>query len=113
GSDRRFNPSNLTDGAGETYWTTDDGITSAAFEIDLGELEDRTYLILQEYIKLGQRVSAFRGEYREAGAWKPRAAATTIGYKRILRFDPVTTRALRVTITAAKACPVISNVEVY
>jgi alpha-L-fucosidase len=71
------------------------------------------YIVLQEYIKLGQRVKSFNVEVWKDNAWQKVAEATTIGYKRILKLDPVETDKVRVTITGAKACPVISAVEVY
>ena len=71
------------------------------------------YVMIQEFIRLGQRVEAFTLEYREGDEWKPFASGTTIGYKRILEFDPVRTDGIRINITEARACPVISNVEVY
>ena len=71
------------------------------------------YILLQEYIQLGQRVKSFRVEAWKDNAWQPVASATTIGYKRILRIAPVDTQKLRVTITSAKACPLINNVEIY
>ena len=37
---------------------------------------------------------------------------TTIGYKRILRFDNVTSNKLRFNILAAKGSPTISNIEI-
>ena len=38
---------------------------------------------------------------------------TTIGYKRILRLPTVLSDKIRINILDAKACPLISNVEVY
>jgi len=35
------------------------------------------------------------------------------GYKRILRIDPVMTSKIRINISDSKACPLISNVEIY
>ena len=67
----------------------------------------------QEYIRLGQRVKAFTIEAEVEGNWQELAKATTIGYKRILRFPTVTATKLRFNITDSKACPVISNVGVY
>lgn len=113
GESQRFHPSNVTDGDKETYWTTDDATTTASLEVSLAQREEIHYLVTQEYIKLGQRVSAFTVEYWHDNAWKPLASATTIGYKRILKFDPVITDRIRINITGSKACPVISNVEVY
>jgi alpha-L-fucosidase len=40
------------------------------------------------------------------------ARGTTIGNRRILPFDTITTDRLRITFEA-KACPLISNLEVY
>ena len=67
----------------------------------------------QEYIRLGQRVKAFSLEALVDGNWKEITKATTIGYKRILRFPTVTATQLRFSITDSKACPVISNIGVY
>jgi alpha-L-fucosidase len=71
------------------------------------------YVVLQEYIPLGQRVSKFSVDVWVDGGWKKVADETTIGYKRILKIDPVQTGKVRVNIEESKACPVISNVEVY
>jgi alpha-L-fucosidase len=69
--------------------------------------------VLQEYIRLGQRVSGFTVEVMKDDNWQQVAKATTIGHKRILKIDPVKTSRIRVTITGSRACPLISNVEVY
>jgi len=71
------------------------------------------YILLQEYIKLGQRVKSFHVAVWQNGSWQPVAAATTIGYKRILKLSPVETNKVQITINDAKACPVLSNLELY
>jgi alpha-L-fucosidase len=113
GKAKQYGAKNLTDGNKETYWTTDDAMTTGSLEIDLGKPQPVKYVMLQEYIKLGQRVRAFEVEAWENNSWKKVAGATTIGYKRILKVEPVTTQRIRVNISDAKACPLISNVEVY
>jgi alpha-L-fucosidase len=113
GESDRYQPSNTTDNDKETYWTTNDSISVASLELDLGKKQEIRYIVIQEYIRLGQRVKAFNIEVRENNEWKPLVAATTVGYKRILRVDPVRADRVRINITAAKACPIISNVEVY
>ncbi len=105
--------SNLTDGNKESYWATDDRILNAKVEIDLGKEETVKYVLLQEYIKLGQRIKSFKVEVWKGDQWEKVAEGTTIGYKRILKIEPVQTSKLRISITGSKACPVISNVEVY
>lgn len=113
GNSGLFAPANITDGNKETYWTTNDDRKSGSFEIDLGQEKRIKYIAIQEYIKLGQRVKNFSVDVWKDGQWKNIAEATTIGYKRILRTDPVNTSKIRVNILDSKACPVISNVEVY
>ncbi len=113
GNSNIFSGTQITDANKNTYWATDDGITTGSFEIDLAKAAIVKYIMLQEYIKLGQRVKAFNVEVWKDNAWHKVADATTIGYKRILKIESVETNKIKVNITAAKACPVISNVEVY
>lgn len=113
GSHKMFSPSNITDNNKETYWCTNDEITTGSFEIELPQTSSITYILLQEYIKLGQRVKSFTVEVWNNNTWKEVASATTIGYKRILKITPVETSKIRVKITASKASPIISNMEVY
>jgi len=108
-----FAPSNTTDGNKETYWATDDGVTKGSLEISLGQNTTVKYILLQEYIKLGQRIKSFTVDAWVEGTWKTVATATTIGYKRIIMLQPVETNKLRLNIVESKACPLISNIEVY
>lgn len=113
GHSKEFAASNITDGNKNTYWATDDDVTDGSFEINLATPSVIKYIVLQEYIKLGQRVKTFQVEVWKGNAWSKVADATTIGYKRILKIEPVETNKIRINITSSKACPVISNVEVY
>jgi alpha-L-fucosidase len=113
GKNAAFAASKLIDGNTDTYWATDDSITTGTVEITLNQKKTVKYILLQEYIPLGQRVKAFAVDVWQNGAWQPAAEATTIGYKRILKLAPVETTRIRVRITGAKACPVLSNLELY
>jgi alpha-L-fucosidase len=113
GNSKRYAGQSLTDADPETYWATDDDKRSGSLVIELGSQKPVRYVILQEYIKLGQRVKSFTLDVWDGNTWKQAAAATTIGYKRIVKIDPVETAKIRINISDAKACPVISNVEVY
>ena len=113
GDDLKYSPANITDGNKETYWTTNDDVTSSHLEIDLGESQFIKYISLQEYIKLGQRVKNFTIEIWKNKEWQEVAEATTIGYKRIIKIEPATTDKVRIKITASRACPILSNVEVF
>lgn len=113
GSLKKYGAQNITDGDKETYWAADDAVTTASLTIDFNEKKEINYIFVQEYIKLGQRVRTFDVEVEKDGQWEKVAASTTIGYKKILRLSPVTTSKVRISITGARACPLISNVEIY
>ncbi len=112
---KRFAAGNLTDGDYDTYWTTGDDVRDAVVELRLPSLQRFNHLVLQEYIPLGQRVAGFSAEFYDhaAGAWRELTHGTTIGYKRILTFPAVQTTLVRITISDALACPVLSAVSLY
>lgn len=128
GASRNYAAQNLTDRDSSTYWAPNDGTTQAVLTLRWDSPVDIRYVELMEYIKLGQRVRAFKIETSETGGdpWLPRATniqQTTVGYKRIIPLNgstsgsyPATgyrTKALRVTIDDARACPLISRLAVY
>ena len=113
GNSSVYEATTVTDGNKETYWASNDQERTGNLEIDLGEKKLVSYVLIQEYIKLGQRIKSFSIEIEKDGNWLEVAKGTTIGYKRILRILPVETQKVRINFTDSKACPVISNVEVY
>jgi alpha-L-fucosidase len=113
GNDRRYRGDRATDGNPETYWATNDHENSGSLTVDLGSPAQVSYVLVQEYIRLGQRVRNFSIEVEKNGQWQEVARGTTIGHKRILRITPVETQKVRIQFKDAKACPVISNVEIY
>jgi len=113
GNSRLYAPENVLDGSPKTYWATNDGITSASLEIDFGREIDFNRFLVQENIAFGQRVKKFSLQIWNGKSWEAIARQTTIGYKRILRFPTVKTRKLKFVIEDAKACPTITNLEIY
>lgn len=113
GNHARYAPDRALDGDAETYWSTDDDISTGSITVELTEKTPIKYVVLQEYIALGQRVKAFTVEAEIQGEWVTVAEGTTIGYKRILPVEPVETARLRVNITSSKASPLISTLAVY
>lgn len=113
GGKTKYSAENVTDGDPETSWVTDDGLVNASLTIDLGEATDFNRVLIQEDIRLGQRVKQFQVEAYNNNKWKQIASETTIGRKRILRLPTCQASKIRVKIIDAKACPVISNIEIY
>lgn len=113
GNSSTFDAEKAIDENKKTYWSTDDGITKCSMTIDFGKETTFNRFLVQEYIALGQRVKKFTLEVFVNKEWKEIASQTTIGYKRILRFDNVTSQKLRFNILDAKGSPTITNIEVY
>ena len=113
GKSKQYAPQNVTDGDKETYWATNDEVKTGSLTIDLKNPQKVSYITIQEYIKLGQRVKNFNVEVWKDNGWVNAATGTTIGYKRILPLGDIETSKIRINITDSKACPLISNVEVY
>lgn len=55
----------------------------------------------------------FKVEALTSDGWRTLAEETTIGYKRILRLPTVTAKEVRLTVEEAKACPLISNLQLF
>ena len=113
GNSRKYKAGNVNDGDPDTYWATDDNIIESSLEINFRKPTEMNRFLVQEDIRLGQRVKKFKLEALVDNNWEPVASETTIGYKRILRFPEITATRLRLTIEDAKASPVISNIGVY
>lgn len=111
GSSDAYSASLVADQDANTYWATDDGLTNATVELEFSSAHVK-YIVLKEYIRLGQRVKAFTIQARENGEWKDIATGTTIGHERILRVD-TQTDGLRLVIQDARACSLISAFEAY
>ena len=113
GNDPAFGAARAVDGDTATYWATDDGVNTATIEVDLGQPTAFDRSMIQEHIALGQRVEEYAIEAWDGAAWHEVVSGTTIGYKRLDRFDAVTATKVRLVIRKALACPTISAFGVY
>ena len=108
-----FAPANVASGDPDTYWAAEDGVTQAEVELAFQQPVAFNHIILQEHIALGQRIQAWTVEAEVAGQWQEICSGTTIGHKRILRTEAVTAGRVRVRITKARACPMLSTFALY
>ena len=107
-----FSAKKAIDNNPKTYWAPDENVLEASIELDFGMPIEMNALLIQEYITLGQRVKSFSIEALDKDKFKHIAAGVTIGNRRIVKFDTITTQKLKINISA-KANPLISNIEVY
>lgn len=113
---RKYIVQNVADGSYDTYWATKDGVRTAHITATWKIPQRINRLLLQEYIALGQRVQAFSIHYLRNGRWEkltPREETTTIGYKRIIRFDEIETTALRITFEQSRGELCINEMGAY
>ena len=111
--DRRFSPRNVVDGKRDTYWASDDRITTPELIIDLGQERTFNVVRLREYLPLGQRVEAFALDVWQDGKWQEFATGTSIGNCKLVRGKSVTTTKVRLRITKAPVCPAISELALF
>jgi alpha-L-fucosidase len=113
GNERAYRGDMVLDGRPDTYWATDDEVMTATLEVEFGsEIEFNRFLV-QENIGLGQRVKRFSVRVLKGDHYETIAQQTTIGHKRILSFPLVRTGRLQLVIEDVKACPAITNVEIF
>jgi alpha-L-fucosidase len=105
--------SSIIDSSKSSYWTASDGIESATLEFDLPGPRAFNVALLQEDIRLGQRVEEFSLEAREGGTWRRFAGGTTIGYKRLIRFPEVSTQKIRLRILKSRSSPTLAAFGLY
>jgi alpha-L-fucosidase len=109
----KFSPMNILDHDKESYWAAEDGVLRASLTIDLGREEIFDRIELQEPIRFGQRIARFTVEGEIDNTWKQIADGTTIGYKRLLRIDPLRSQRVRLNILEAHDVPALSNFGLY
>ena len=114
GNEAQFGPEQALDVNDQTYWATDDSVTSASMEVDLGSEREFNVMRTEEMISLGQRVQEYKIEaWDSSRGWRSLVVGTTIGYRKLDRFPRVKASKVRLTILKALACPVIRGFGVH
>jgi alpha-L-fucosidase len=103
----------VLDGKLKTYWTTTGSDTNAVLEFDLPAPQTFDVLLLQENIRMGQRIEKFTVDYEEGKEWKSLTRGTTVGYMRLLDFPAVTAKKIRITILSSRLNPTLAEAGLY
>ena len=82
-------------------------------EISLNENKIVDIFKISENINLGQRVKKFRLQALVDDFWVTIEEGTTIGSKRLIKFDPIDIKKLKFTIIDSKDIPMISEIGIY
>lgn len=82
-------------------------------EIRLPEKQPVNHVVILENIKEGERVRSYLVQADQNGKWATVCEGLCIGYKRIQRFEPISTNKIRLVIREAIAPPQIKQFSVY
>jgi len=114
GKDPSYDAANLIDGRRDTSWATDDEVHVAYAVLEFKRPVAFSVIAVKEDIRYGQRVDAFAVEHWNAGDWEQLAAGTSIGPRKYIRLDrPVTASRVRLRVTQASACPVLTQFSLF
>jgi alpha-L-fucosidase len=89
------------------------GPVTAVAEVDLGRTVSAGVIRLEENIAQGQCVARYAVHGAVDGAWQELARGTTVGYRKLDRFDAAPVRRLRVTVEDAVVPPSRLRIGVY
>ena len=96
----------------EAKWVATSG-TTAVGTLTLGSARRIGICDLREDIWQGQRVARYTVEGMVGGTWRPLSRGTTIGYRKLDRFAPVSVTAVRVTIEDAIEVPLSVAIHLF
>jgi alpha-L-fucosidase len=114
GSSSEFHAANLLDGNPDTYWATDDDVTTAQVVVEFPRQVRFDFVRVREKIRLGQRVEGIAVDSFSDGNWRPLGSATGVGACRILATSgPVTTDRVRLRVTGSAVCPALSEFGLF
>ena len=103
----------LIDEDKKTYWASEVNDENPTIEILLDNPVLVNTFMIQEYLSMGQRIKSFYFEVFSDGNWEKIYEGSTIGNKRLIRFETQNIEKARFTVNDKKAQIVISNVGLF
>lgn len=96
---------------GDARWSVAGG--RGMLEVDLGRSATVGLADLRENIENGQLVARYLLEGRDRGDWKMLSTGSTIGYRRLDRFEPAVVRTVRLRVEEVLDAPRPVHVRLY
>lgn len=112
-SNNGMNTKALVDGKDETCLKLKNPGAPLVIEWQFKKAQTFNVLSLQENIRIGQRIEGFVLEYWKDNEWKTATQGTTVGYKRLLRFNDVTASKVRLRILSSRLDPALAELGLY
>jgi alpha-L-fucosidase len=101
------------DGDPETFWSAPAGSHSASLEINFVKPMTFDQAMIMERLNNGQRVQAFRIETWDGSGWQSLAVGTSIGHKRVERFEPRTASRVCLRIVSSTDAAEIREFQLF
>ena len=103
----------MLDNNSATHFTTNGTDTTTVITFKLKGKQSFDVLLLQENIRVGQRIEQFSLECLVNGQWVRATEGTTVGYKRLVQLPEVSTDQVRLTILSSRLNPTIAEFGLY
>lgn len=103
----------IFDGKLGTYYTTIGKDTTSTITLKWPNEVSFNVLALQENVAVGQRIEKFEAEYFDGSEWREFTSGTTVGYKRLLKFDTVKAKKVRFKILSSRLNPTLAEFGLY
>jgi alpha-L-fucosidase len=107
------NPSNVLIRGLDKFWMPGKNPKMPFLTFDLTGEKTFDCLEIRENIRFGQRIEQFSLEVWKDDRWREISRATTVGYSRFLRFEPVTASKVRIRILQARSTPTLAFVGLH
>jgi alpha-L-fucosidase len=110
---KKYAASNVLSYNKNLYWAVNDNTTTTSITFQLKERATFNCMEIKEFIALGQRIQSFTIEVDKDGTWISVFKGSTVGSKKLAKFDDITASKVRITFSNSLACPVIESVRLY
>lgn len=104
---------NLNELSQERPLTDSNLINAVTIDMVLSNKELVDTLVIQENILSGQLIERYILEYYDNASYVKLYEGTTVGYKKIAGFAPVTSQKFRLTVICSRSTPVIHHLGLY
>jgi alpha-L-fucosidase len=111
--DDEHGPQKALSASPDDYWHSGIYPEDPWIMIDLGDDYDIDKVVLGEHLRTGQQIEKFKLLAEVDGKWKQMAEGTTIGYKKICRFEETRMRYIKLVIESTRCFATISKFEAY
>lgn len=108
-----YSADKVSDKNWSSYWMADGDDQTPELTLRFEEPVTLNLMSLQEYIPIGQNISKFDVSIKKEDNWQIIAEETTVGYKRILQLDEVTTDEIRIRFHEFFSPPAINEIGLF